>query len=256
MKKITTLFIFLFLALSCKVSNKIDADIANIKKIEIIQCYSLEEIFNGFIIFNEIVKQDSLMFNLHRNSVNALMKKVDEDNGSYPLFMIFKPYGYFDGQSMVYIKSSFLGVIRNSNRNILLSQLSDTLIKNGFPNNINFFYIPSPFIDTMSILIGSKTKNYLEDLKIEDLSAFGFQKIKSYNLKGKPVEESDNDKSFIPFIVFKETSKGLFLSGEYLLKLTLKDTIVYKSLDRFDLKNDTILLDALYTRKYIKDKIK
>jgi hypothetical protein len=259
MRKIANLLILSCLVFSCKTSdNRIKADIADIRKVEIIQCYSLEEIYNGFLKFNDFLKKDSSRLNLHQSSGNNLIQQINEDISlnNFPLFTFFKPFGYFDGQIMTYIKSSFLGVIGNKNKDILMTQLSDDLIKDGFPTNINFFYIPSPFIDTMSVLIGSKTKNFSRDIKTGDFSAFGFQKIKSYDLNGKLIDEGKDVKSFMPYIVFKESGKGIISSGEYLLKLTLKDTVVYKSLDRFDLKNDTIFFENLFTGKYINDRIK
>jgi hypothetical protein len=108
----------------------------------------------------------------------------------------------------------------------------------------------------MSILIGSKTKDFNRILGLGDLSAFGFQKIKSYDSQGNLVEEKVDRKSFMPYLVFKETGKSVFSTGEYLLKLTLKDTIVYKSLDRSDMEHDTVFFETLLTQDYIKDNIK
>jgi hypothetical protein len=256
MKNISTLLIFLIVA-SCKYDNKIAADLSDIKKMEIIQCYSLEETFDAFLKLNDIIKNDSSRPKPSMSNDNELLRQMNTDSGvkDYPLFSVFKPYGYFDGQAMTYINSSFLGVINNSKKSLLLFQLADTEIKNGFPTNIYFFYIPSPYIDTMSVLIGAKTKDYKKIIRLEDVSAFGFQKIKSYDLKGNQVKESIDAKSFMPYLVFKETGKNLILSGEYLLKLTLRDTIVYKSLDRSDVKLDTIFFGTLFTRKKIKDNI-
>ena len=255
MRMISYFLIFSCITYSCKNSDKISAKLIDIKKVEIIQCYSLEEVYNGFLKFNDYVKKDLSRLNLHQNTGNTLIQQVNSDNGlnNFPLFSVLKPYGYFDGQTMTYIKSSFLGVIGNNKKGILLTQLSDDLIKNGFPKNISFFYIPSPFIDTMSVLIGSKTKNFKSDLSINDFSAFGFQKIKSYDLKGNLIDEGDNIKSFMPFVVLKESGKSLIKSGEYLLKFTLKDTIIYHSIDRFDVKNDTIFFENLFTKKYINE---
>ncbi len=258
MRKIAYLLIFVFIASSCKTSDKIEANIADIKKVEIIQCYSLAEIYDGFLKFNNLIKKDSLRFNFHQSSGNSLIQQINKENGldKFPLFLVFKPYGYFNGQKMTYIKSSFLGVVGNKNKSTLMTQLSDESVMKGFPTNINFFYIPSPFIDTMSVLIGSKTKDFNSDLSINNISAFGFQKIKSYDLKGNLIDEKDSVKSFMPYVVFKESCKSLIITGEYLLKLTLNDTVIYHSIDRYDMKNDTIFFEDLFTKGYINEKVK
>jgi hypothetical protein len=256
MRNISTLLILL-IAASCRYDNKIAADLSDIKKMELIQCYSLEETFDAFLKLNDVIKNDSYSPKPSINNDSDLLRQMNTDSGleDYPLFSFFKPFGYFDGNAMTYINSSFLGVINNSKKGLLLFQLADNEIKNGFPTNIHFFYIPSPYIDTMSVLIGAKTKEYKKIIRLEDVSAFGFQKIKSYDLKGNQAKESVDAKSFMPYLVFKETGKNLILSGEYLLKLTLRDTIIYISLDRSDIKPDTIFFGTLFTREKIKDNI-
>jgi hypothetical protein len=241
-----SLIIFSLILTSC-LNNK-TLDKSSISKIEIVSCYSLEEIFNGFLIINDSLKSDTI-----DDEELSLIDQISNDNQfkDYPLFKTFKPYGYFDGKNMTFINSSFLGVISNDRIELLNDYLTNNDLIGNFPTDIKFQYIPSPFKENMSVLIGEKNNDSIIRVKSTDITGFGFEKIQSFDLKGNQVEENDNEKIYSPFLVITSDKLSMIKNGENLIKLTLNDTMIYTSIDNEDLKTDTIFFEYLFSKQEI-----
>ena len=249
MRNIALLTIFTFITFGCH-NPKTESNLDRIKDINIIQCYTLERIFPQVLKLNEIAKTDSSF--IKNQSLTEKITNQFFDVKEYPFFCRFKPYGFFAGKTMTYVNSSFLGVLSNEDRNLVNDYFSTQPNKSNFPHDIDFQFIPSPFVEKMSILIGMKNSSPIIQLTSNDLNGFGLKKIRSFDSTGKIIEPESDEKSYVPFIVFKKVKKFRLNDGVYLLKLSLSDTTFYVSLDKKELIRDTIFFEYLFDKNYIK----
>jgi hypothetical protein len=199
---------------------------------------------------NEIAKKDSSF--VKNQSLTEKMTNQSFEVKEYPFFCRFKPYGFFAGKTMTYVNSSFLGVLSNADRNLVNDYFSSQSNKSNFPYDIDFQFIPSPFLEKMSVLIGVKTNSPIINLSSNDLNGFGFEKVTSFDLAGKIIEPENDEKSYVPFIVLKQDKKSILKDGVYLLKLSFSDTTIYKSLDKEEISRDTIFFEYTFDRNYSK----